>query len=242
MNKIQIFQNKEFGKVRVIEQNGEPWFVAKDVCDVLKYTNHRKAIHDHVDLEDKGVTKQGTPGGIQKMTTINEGGLYSLIFSSKLPTAKAFKKWVTSEILPSIRKHGIYATNEIIEKMTEDPDFGISLLRELKRERQKRIKAEKTNTILMHVRKTYTSTEIAKELGLKSARQLNSILEDKKIQFKLNGTWVLYSQYADEGYVEIKQAALDSGRVIYDRRWTQRGREFILKNLKHLPEMGEETR
>ena len=236
MEKIKIFQNAEFGKIRVVEQNGEPWFVAKDVCEALGYTNPRKAVHDHVEPEDKGVTKQSTPGGAQEMTIINESGLYSLIFSSQLQKAKAFKKWVTSEVLPSIRRHGIYATDNVIEKIIQDPDFGISLLRELKEERQKRIEAEQTNAILMHVRKTYTTTEIAKELGMKSARQLNNILRKEKIQFKLNGTWVLYSQYADNGYVEIKQEALDNGKVIYDRRWTQRGREFIIKRIKRLTE------
>ena len=109
MNEIQVFENTDFGSVRVFKYNGEPYFVAKEVCDILGYTNSRKAIADHVDEEDKGVTKCDTPGGKQNLTIINESGLYSLILSSKLPKAKEFKHWVTAEVLPSIRKTGKYS-------------------------------------------------------------------------------------------------------------------------------------
>ena len=110
-----------------------------------------------------------------------------------------------------------------------NPDFGIELLTKLKEERAARIEAEKTNAILMHVNKTYTMTEIAKEIGLKSANELNKILAEKKIQYKSNGTWVMYSDYIDLGYESIKQEALDNGHVIYHRRITQLGRKFILR-------------
>lgn len=169
-----------------------------------------------------------TNGGMQESWIINESGLYSLILSSELPEAKKFKKWVTAEVLPSIRKYGIYATDEVIDRILDNPDFGIKLLQELKIERQKRIEAEQMNNILMHVNKTYTATEIAKELGFKSAIALNNDLAKKRIQFKQNGTWVLYSDYANKGYVEIKQEVLDNGKVIYHRRWTQLGRKFLL--------------
>ena len=159
---------------------------------------------------------------------INESGLYSLILCSKLPSAKRFKKWITSEVLPSIHKHGLYATDQVIDNILNNPDFGIELLTRLKEERVARVEAERKNAILMHVNKTYTVTEIAKELGLRSATQLNRILAEKKIQYQVNGTWVMYSRYSDQGYEEIKQEVLDSGRVIYHRRITQMGREFIL--------------
>ena len=113
MNQLQIFENKEFGKIRTVEINNEPYFVGKDVADILGYTNARKALTDHVDEDDKGVTKCDTLGGSQNMTVINESGLYSLILSSKLPTAKKFKRWVTSEVLPSIRKHGMYTPESV---------------------------------------------------------------------------------------------------------------------------------
>lgn len=118
MNKIKIYENSEFGKIRVTRLNGVPWFIGKDVAEVLGYGNSRKAISDHVDAEDKGVTKCDTLGGVQDLTIINESGLYSLIMSSKLPTAKAFKHWVTSEILPSIRKNGGYIAGQ--EQMSDD--------------------------------------------------------------------------------------------------------------------------
>lgn len=102
MNDLQIFKNEQFGEVRVISQNNEPWFVGKDIALLVGYANPRKALLDHVSIEDKGVTKCDTPGGQQELTTINESGLYSLIFSSKLPQAKQFKQWVTSEVLPTI--------------------------------------------------------------------------------------------------------------------------------------------
>ena len=133
-----------------------------------------------------------TPSGKQNMTIINESGLYSLILGSKLESAKRFKKWVTSEVLPSIHKHGIYATDNVIDNILNNPDFGIELLTKLKEERAARVEAERKNAILMHVNKTYTITEIAKELGLKSAMQLNRILADKKIQYQVNRTWLMY--------------------------------------------------
>lgn len=109
-NELQIFNNSDFGNIRVVENSGEPWFVGKDVAKVLGYSNPRDAIGKHVDEEDKGVAKCDTPSGTQQMTVINESGLYSLILSSKLPQAKAFKRWVTSEVLPAIRKTGSYKT------------------------------------------------------------------------------------------------------------------------------------
>ena len=108
MNNLTVFENPEFGSIRTVELDGEPWLVGKDVAEALGYTNPRKALIDHVDDEDKGVTKCYTPGGDQDMTIINESGLYSLVLSSKLPTARKFRRWVTSEVLPSIRKTGRY--------------------------------------------------------------------------------------------------------------------------------------
>lgn len=109
MNKeLQIFNNPEFGDIRVVEIDGEPWMVGKDVATALGYHNPRDALAKHVDDEDKGVAKCDTLGGTQEMTIINESGLYSLVLSSKLPDAKKFRRWVTSEVLPSIRKHGAY--------------------------------------------------------------------------------------------------------------------------------------
>lgn len=112
MNELEIFKNEEFGEIRTVVIENEPWFVGKDIAFVLGYSNPRDAISKHVDVEDKGVAKCDTLGGSQDLTVINESGLYSLILSSKLPTAKKFKHWVTSEVLPTIRKHGAYMTDE----------------------------------------------------------------------------------------------------------------------------------
>lgn len=228
--KVTVFNNEEFGDVRTIMIDNEPWFVGRDVANILGYSNSRQAISTHVDDEDKkdGVTVCDSIGREQKPVLINESGLYSLIFGSKLESAIKFKNWVTKEVLPCIRKNGIYATDNVIDNILNNPDFGIELLTKLKEERAARIEAEKTNAILMHVNKTYTMTEIAKEIGLKSANELNKILAEKKIQYKSNGTWVMYSDYSDLGYESIKQETLDSGRVIYYRRITQLGRKFIL--------------
>lgn len=115
---LQVFKNNQFGEVRTVNKNGEPWFIAKDVCEILGYSNPRDAIIKHVDEEEKGVVKCDTLGGLQNLVSINESGLYSLIFGSKLKTAKQFRKWVTSEVLPSIRQNGGYIVNQ--ENLNEE--------------------------------------------------------------------------------------------------------------------------
>lgn len=146
MEDIQIFNSKEFGDVRALELNGAPWFVGKDVAEALGYGAGKSlanAVSKHVDEEDKGVTEMMTPGGMQKVIIINESGLYSLVLSSKLPSAKKFKHWVTSEVLPTIRRHGAYMTEEALEKAITEPDFLIRLATQLKEEKAKRLEAEK---------------------------------------------------------------------------------------------------
>ncbi len=135
---IKIFNNAEFGEVRIFEKNGEPWFVGRDVCNILGYANASKAIADHVDNEEKLYNESLSSLGQRGGWLINESGLYSLILSSKLPNAKRFKHWVTSEILPSIRKHGMYATDELIN----NPDVFIQVLQELKAERERKAALE----------------------------------------------------------------------------------------------------
>lgn len=227
---IEIFKDDRFGEVRVTKLNDEPMFCLSDVCKVLDLqvgsTKNR--------LNEKGVTLINTltNGGKQNLVYINEQNLYKVIMRSDKPQAEPFQDWVCGEVLPSIRKHGMYATEDTIDKILNDPDFGIKLLTTLKEERTARIEAEKKNAILMHVNTTYTATEIAKELNLKSANELNKLLADKKIQYKVGGTWVLYSQYSNLGYEEIKQETLDNGKVVYHRKFTQLGRDFILNLLK----------
>lgn len=227
MNELSVFKNEEFGEIRTVIIENEPMFCLSDVCKALGLTQPSKVKER---LNEKGVSSIPTltAGGEQKLLYINESNLYKTIFQSRKESAERFTGWVTSEVLPCIRKNGIYATDNVIDNILNNPDFGIELLTKLKEERAARIEAEKTNAILMHVNKTYTMTEIAKEIGLKSANELNKILAEKKIQYKSNGTWVMYSDYSDLGYESIKQEALDNGHVIYHRRITQLGRKFIL--------------
>ena len=224
-NNIEVFENPIFGQIRIVMVDNEPWFVAKDISDKLGYAQTSNMMK-RIDDED---SKSSILDGMNmKSLLINESGLYSAIIGSKLPSAKQFKHWVTSEVLPSIRKHGAYATKDTIDKIISNPDYGIALLQSLKEEREKREEAEKRNAILSHVNKTYTMTEIAKELGLRSANELNRWLSDMHVQYKVNGTWVMYSDYSDKGYEDIKQEVLDSGKVVYHRKITQIGREFII--------------
>lgn len=139
MNELQIFNNPEFGEVRVIDIDGEPWMVGKDVAAALGYSNPRDALAKHVDEEDKSSVafRDGTSGN-PNLTVINESGLYSLVLSSKTPKARKFRRWVTAEVLPAIRKHGAYMTADTIERVLSDPDTIIQLATSLKEERQRR--------------------------------------------------------------------------------------------------------
>lgn len=230
MNELKVLNEQEvLGKqFRVYGTAEEPLFLAKDVAEWIEYdTSSVHKMLANVDDDEKVRKNVPTLGGTQESWCLTENGLYEVLMQSRKPIAKQFKKEV-KEILNTIRKHGIYATDNVIDNILNNPDFGIELLIKLKEERAARVEAERKNAILMHVNKTYTITEIAKELGLKSAMQLNRILAEKKIQYQVNGTWLMYSNYSDCGYEEIKQEVLDSGKVIYHRRITQMGREFIL--------------
>ncbi len=232
--KLEVFNNKTFGAVRVLaDERGDVWFVLSDVCRVLGLSNPTK-VANTIDKDDLTIIQvTDNLGRIQKVNAVNESGLYQVIFQSRKSQAKKFKKWVTSEVLPAIRKYGLYATDEVIEKTLNNPDFMIKLLEELKKERDEKAKLQEKITLLTHTKKTYTTTEIAKELGFRSARELNKKLEDMKIQYKVNDTWVLSAKYADKGYESIKQISLINGNIVYDRRWTQKGREFLLELFKN---------
>jgi prophage antirepressor-like protein len=238
LEKPQVFSHESFGDIPVIVLDGEEWFGATEIASILGFNKPHDAVSNHVDEDDSAV--HGVIDSMNRKQSkkfINESGMYSLIFGAARQgnnldikeRAKKFKRWVTSDVLPSIRKNGIYATDNVIDNILNNPDFGIELLTKLKEERAARVKAEQTNAILMHVNKTYTATEVGKELGFKSAIALNKDLEDRGVQFKVNGTWVLGAKYSDCGYTEIKQTPLDNGKVVYDRRFTQLGREWLLK-------------
>ena len=227
---ISLLEEQEvLGKrFRIYGTAENPLFVARDVAEWIEYdiSSVNKMIAS-VDNDEKVRNNVPTLGGLQETWCLTEDGLYEVLMQSRKPKAKQFKKKV-KEILKDIRAHGIYATDNVIDNILNNPDFGIELLTKLKEERAARVEAERKNAILIHVNKTYTMTEIAKELNMKSAIQLNKLLAEKKIQYQVNGTWVFYSQYSNLGYEEIKQEILDNGKVIYHRKITQIGREFIL--------------
>lgn len=231
MNDIQIFKNEAFGEVRVAGTSEEPLFCLADVCKVLELGNPSQV---KTRLCGEVITNEVIPDSLgrpQEMIFINEDGLYDVILDSRKPQAKTFRKWVTSEILPSIRKHGIYATDNVIDQILNNPDFGIELLTKLKEERSARIEAEKQVAVLTHVNKTYTCTEVAKELGLKSAIELNNRLKELGVQYKVNQTWVPYTKYATLGWFDIKQEVADNGHIIYHRKITGIGRQGIINLL-----------
>lgn len=231
MDNIQIFKNESFGEVRVAGTSENPLFCLADVCKVLELGNPSQV---KTRLCGEVITNEVIPDSLgrqQEMIFINEDGLYDVILDSRKPQAKTFRKWVTSEILPSIRKHGIYATDNVIDQILNNPDFGIELLTKLKEERSARIEAEKQVAVLTHVNKTYTCTEVAKELGLKSAIELNNRLKELGVQYKVNQTWVPYTKYATLGWFDIKQEVADNGHIIYHRKITGIGRQGIINLL-----------
>lgn len=238
MNNLKIFENEDLGKVRTIIKNGEPWFVAKDVSHILGYLNPKNAISDHVDNEDKLRTQIKSSGQLRNLTIINESGLYSLILRSKLPKSKEFKRWITTEILPSIRKTGAYMQEGREEEIVDnyfcdlDDETKISIVKQIKKKNQQLKKENEKllneNNQLMHSGKLYTMSEIAKEIGMKSAQELNKFLKEKKIIYKRNGTWMPTSNYSDCKFFSIKQTAFENGITVYSSKVTQLGRKFIL--------------
>lgn len=241
MNTPQIF-NFDQHEVRTVVINDEPYFVGKDVATVLGYSNTPKAIRDHVDEEDKRAERIVHPlGGLQESILINESGLYSLILKSKLPSSKKFKRWVTSEVLPQIRKHGMYATDELLD----NPDLLIEVATKLKEERTLRLIAEqRVNELqpkadyydrILNNKGLVTVSTIAKNYGM-SAVSFNKLLHGLGIQFNQSGTWLLYSKFQDKGYTHIEPFDYEdkngNPQVKTRMKWTQKGHIFLYETLK----------
>lgn len=246
---LQVYKNAEFGSVRTTTIAGQPYFVGKDVADILGYSNTRKALIDHVDKEDKDdVTIRDAIGRNQTMTAINESGLYSLILSSKMLSAKKFKRWVTNEVLPAIRKHGLYATDDLIA----NPDLAIAAFTALKEEREKNkelmaavaigqqqiaeMKPKATYyDVVLKCRDAVNISVIAKDYGW-SAMRMNEYLHEKGIQFKQGDIWLLYQKYAPNGYTKNNTHIYEDSKGIQHTKvhtkWTQKGRLFIYEQLK----------
>ena len=266
MNGLQVFSNEEFGEIRTIIINNEPWFVGKDVASALGYTDINHSVIDHVDEEDRVNSKtqgQNDPELGQRGTwMINESGLYSLVLSSKLKSAKAFKRWITSEVLPTIRKTGGYVSNDdlFVETYLSSADDATKLmfrttlatvrqLNEDNRKLKQTVLAQSQQISEMEPKVTYydivlqckdviTISTIAKDYG-KSAKWMNQYLHDKGVQYKQGDIWLLYQKYASNGYTRTKTFVSDeTGSVKVHTYWTQKGRLFIydlMKNDGHLP-------
>ena len=233
--KNQIFKNAEFGQIRTCLVNGETYFVGKDVASALGYKNASKAMADHVDDEDKGVTKRYTLGGNQEMTVINESGLYALILSSKLESARRFKRWVTSEVLPAIRQNGRYELQQQVFKMEEQNralEIRNAYLEDISAY-QKPL-TDYARTILSSTQ-TVTITQIAQDYGFTAVR-FNELLKHLHIQHKVGGQWILYTPYINKGYVQSFSSYFvkEDGevQVKLHTRWTQGGRLFLYEELK----------
>lgn len=251
MNTPQIF-NFEQHEVRTMTIDDEPFFVGKDIADILGYSNPQKAIRDHVDLEDKTQNDSFTVNGTA-VVLINESGLYSLILKSKLTNAKKFKRWVTSEVLPVIRKHGGYLTPEKVEEALLNPDTIIQLATKLKEERTGRLIAEQKiaeyepkisylDSILSST-DSVTISQIAADYGM-SPQQMNKLLHKLGIQKKVGNQWVLCKKHMRQGYTKSHTTEIpksDGGtKVVMNTKWTQKGRLFIYELLKkegYLPEI-----
>lgn len=249
---IEIFENSNFGTIRTIEINGEVWFVGKDVAGILGYADTFGALKKHVDEEDKQNCQSNSFESPRGLTIINESGLYSLVLSSKLPTAKAFKRWVTSEVLPCIRKNGAYMTPQTLGEALKNPDTLITILQELKAEQEKSALLETTvqaqsqtiaemkpkasyYDVVLNCKDLLSVTQIAKDYG-KSAVWLNDFLHKKHIQFKQGKCWFLYQRYAEQGYTSTKTQTFNAPDGTVHTKvhmyWTQKGRLFLYDLLK----------
>ena len=251
----EIFSCAEFGNLTVLEIDNEPWFVGKEITEKLGYEHSSSAIRNHVDSEDTQVLKyrgcansaqaklwKGSDYSDKKL--INESGLYSLVLSSKLEGAKRFKRWVTKDILPAIRKTGGYiphnqnmseaeimaAAMQIANKTIEEQRKRIDMV-EKEKENLSNVIAGVAPTVefaetILESNGTLTATQIGADYGI-SAIELNSILHEKGIQYKNNGQWILYAKYKDRGYVESKTFYIGNGDTRTRTVWTQKGRKFI---------------
>lgn len=250
MDNIQIFENPEFGSVRTAEVDGRTLFAGNDIASALGYKQPADAIRNHC----KGVYELSTPtnSGTQMMKYISEGDVYRLITHSRLPEAEKFEHWVFDEVLPSIRKHGAYMTDDALHKAITEPDFLIKLATELKEEQEKRKELESTVAVqsqqitelqpkasyydvVLNSKDLLSIGKIAKDFG-KSAVWLNKWLHEQGIQYKQGELWLLYQKYAEQGYTSTKTQPYngDDGMVHtkVHTYWTQKGRLFIYDLLK----------
>lgn len=246
MNGLKIWENPEFGELRIVDMNGEPWMVGKDVAQALGYAKPLNAIAAHVDEDDS--LKQGITdslGRMQETILINESGLYSLVLSSKLPGAKRFRRWVTGEVLPSIRKHGAYMNPETLQQALLNPDTMIQLCQQLKDEQERSARLKEANERLEPAARYAhdclladggrLASSIAQEYGM-SAIKFNQLLHRLGIQYKQGGQWLLYAKHTGKGYTETRVNLIPHNDGFTHQHpetlWTAKGRAFLYKKLR----------
>lgn len=233
MKQLQKLFNYNENPIRTIVRGSEIWFVAKDICEILELSNPSVAIGR---LDGDEVTKFNLGGLSGETNIVNESGLYSLILGSRKPEARAFKRWITHEVLPSIRKHGAYMTDEVLERTIQDPDYMIGLLENLREEKLKRLALEQQveedrpkvtyyDTILAS-NNAVNIRQIAEDYGL-SARALNAILKEEGVQFKQGGQWLLYRKQQNKGFTKSRTIMDTTDTARLHTQWTQKGRLFI---------------
>lgn len=257
-NNIQIFNNEELGTIRIKGTPDAPLFCLGDVCKMLglRQGNVRERL-------EKGVVSTEpllTSGGIQMVNFVTEDGLYDVILDSRKPEAKRFRKWVTSEVLPTIRKHGVYMTKDTLERAITEPDFLIQLATTLKEEKAKRLEAEQQCEaqkqiigemekkvsyldLILSSTSTMTITQIAQDYGM-SGQRMNKLLHGLRIQYKVGDQWILYAEYKDKCYVSSETIHFVTSEGVpcttLNTKWTQKGRLFLYDILKKegiLPKM-----
>jgi len=257
-NNLQIFNNTEFGELGVLVIDGKEYFPASECARILGYSNPRDAILRHCKPEGvvkhDGVSLTTNQYGISteqmvEKTYITEGNLYRLIIRSKLPAAERFERWIFDEVLPTIRKHGLYATEKVLDEILADPDYGIRLFSELKAERERRKALEMENAqhkqiigelrpkasyydLILQNKSLVPISKIAKDYGM-SGKAFNKLLHELGVQYKMGDTWLLYQQYADQGYTQSRTHAIDAEKSRMHTYWTQKGRLFLYDLLKN---------
>ena len=261
---LQIFENPEFGAIRTVEIAGVIYFVGRDVATALGYVNVNDALAMHVDSEDKRIIQRSESATFEipnrGLTVINESGLYSLILSSNLPRAKEFKRWVTADVLPKIRKYGVYATKDAAEYFLKNPEQAAKIFMELANERKEKARLTKENAVLnqqvaeltpkanyydvvLNCKDLVSVSKIAKDYGM-SATEMNKLLHKLGVQYKQSEVWLLYQKYAKLGWTSTKTITYpDNEGFIHSKvhtYWTQAGRlglYHLLKENGYLPKI-----
>lgn len=230
MNSLQLF-NFHNQQVRTVMIDNSPYFVGKDVATILGYSNTQRSVNQHVDADDRRGYQISTPSGTQEATVINESGLYSLILSSKMPQAKEFKHWVTSEVLPSIRKTGTFTVSQPRLKLPNYQEALRQLADQIDINEQNKPKVDYFDAQMRNPG-TMTVTVIAKDYGM-SATTFNRLLSKLKIQYRQGKRWVLYQKYADHGYTQYEPYPYNGNKGIANNlKWTQKGKKFLYDLLK----------